>query len=108
MWFHVIHSVMILLIIAFFVLFAASKADGLVKLLGMVIGLLLLIGAVLHLVFGIMAMNGSKPFGMDLHGGWMHHGWMHHDGDQNGPGMMGQPPAQPQQPTPPPAAPAAH
>jgi hypothetical protein len=101
MWFHIIHSVMILLIIAFFVLFAASKADGLVKLLGTVLGLLLLVFAVLHLALGIMAMNGGKPFGIDMHdmhGGWMHHGWMHHDGDQNGPGMMGPPPAQPAPP----------
>jgi hypothetical protein len=95
MWFHVIHHVMILLIIAFFVLFAAGKAEGLVKLLGTIVGLLLLVGAVLAVAFSVIGMSGAKPFGMDMHGmhdGWMHHGWMHHDGDQNGPGMMGQPP----------------
>lgn len=116
MWFHVIHHVVIVLIVAFFVLFAASKADGLVKLLGTIIGLVLLAVAVLHIVIAAWAMSGGKPFGMDMHGmhggpgGWMHHGWMHHDGGPP-PGAPATPatPAAPAAPAPAqPAAPPAH
>lgn len=86
-----IHHAIIVAVVAFFVLFAASKADGFVKILGNVLGWLLLIIAFLALVCGLSApFFGGHPFGME--------GWGMH------PGMMGphwdhwhhlQPPAPP-------------
>lgn len=81
--FHLAVHIALLLILAFFVLFAASKADGFVKLLGMLLGYGLLLVAVLGIVACVTRpMFGGKPFGMDMHdmhAGWMHHGWMHPD-----------------------------
>ena len=77
MIFHVAAHVTILLIVAFFILFAAGKADGFVKLLGTVLGLWLCLVALLIVAACVTApMFGGKPFGMDMmaaHGGWMHH-----------------------------------
>ena len=77
MIFHVAAHVTVLLITAFFVLFSASKAEGLVKLLGTVLGLWLFLVSVLIVVACVTApMFGGKPFGMDMmaaHGGWMRH-----------------------------------
>lgn len=90
----VLHT-LIVAVLAFFVLFAASKADGFVRLLGNVLGWILLIAAVLGLVFGIFhVMTGKGPM---MEGGshWM----MHWDRGAQPPGA--QPPA-----TAPPAAPA--
>jgi hypothetical protein len=42
-----IHDIIVLAVVAFFVLFAASKAGGFVKLLGNVLGYLFLIGVAL-------------------------------------------------------------
>ena len=61
----VICHAIVLAVVAFFVLFAASKADGPVKLLGNVLGYLLLIGAVLCIVGAITApLFGGHPFGI--------------------------------------------
>ena len=95
MWMGLIHHATIALIIAFFVLFAASKAEGLVKLLGTVLGLWVLVLTIVMVAGAVTApMFGGKPFGMDWHG--MHDHWMHHDG---GPGMT-PPPGAPMQPAP--------
>ncbi|MGD0189530.1 MAG: hypothetical protein ABSD74_02190 [Rhizomicrobium sp.] len=80
---HVVAHVTLLLILAFFVLFAASRADGFVKLLGTLLGYWLVLVAVLIVAACVTRpMFGGKPFGMDMHGAhgdWMHHGWMHSD-----------------------------
>jgi hypothetical protein len=69
----------ILAVVAFFVLFAASKADGFIKLLGNVLGGLLLIVAVLGAVGGASApFLGGRPFGIVLPEGR----WMHRHGDR--------------------------
>jgi hypothetical protein len=71
----VLHT-LIIAVLAFFVLFAASKADGFVRLLGNVLGWILLIAALLGLVFGIFhVMTGKGPM---MEGGphWMMH-WEH-------------------------------
>jgi len=66
-----------LLIVAFFILFAAQKADGLVSLLGNVLGAWVVIIAVLHIVgFFMPGMMGMKAPGT-MHGGMMHEHWMH-------------------------------
>lgn len=55
------------LTLAFFVLFAAQKADGLVKLLGNVVGVWLLILAVVVIVGCVTApMFGGRPFGLPM------------------------------------------
>jgi hypothetical protein len=79
MIFHVVAHITILLIVAFFILFAASRADGFVKLLGTVLGAWLVLVAVVMIAGCVTApMFGGKPFGMDMHA--MHGGWMHRDG----------------------------
>ena len=74
--FGVVHHVLIALILSFFILFAASKADGLVKLFGNILGVLLLLVAVLGIVFaGMHAMHGGddqQKGWMGMHGGWDH------------------------------------
>ena len=88
--------VTLLLIVAFFILFAASRAEGLVALLGNVLGVWVVIVAVLHIVaFFIPGMFGMKGEGMMRDG--MHGHWMHHWGEPQAA------PAQPAQPVPPPA-----
>jgi hypothetical protein len=63
----VVLHVTLFLTLAFFVLFAAQKADGLVKLLGNVIGVWLLILAVLVIVGCVTApMFGGRPFGLPM------------------------------------------
>jgi hypothetical protein len=74
--FQIMHVAMIL-IVAFFIFFAAQKADGLVSLFGNLLGALLLVGAVLHIVAMFMpGLMGMKP-GM-MHPGMMRDHWMHH------------------------------
>jgi hypothetical protein len=93
--FQIMHVVMIL-IVAFFIFFAAQKADGLVSLFGNILGALLLIGAALHIAaIFVPGFMGMKP---GMHGPWMHRG------------MTPPPVAAPAQPaapslTPPPAPP---
>jgi hypothetical protein len=90
-----IMHVTVLLIVAFFILFAASKADGMVGLFGKVLGVWIVLVAILHIVaFFAPGVMGMKPGAMP--GGMMHGHWMHHWGPDS---------AQPAAPTPP-AAPA--
>ena len=86
----VLHAT-VLGVIAFFILFAASKASGFVALLGRLLGYWVLILAVLGLVIGIgSAVTGKPMFGMQ--GPWMMHGdWHHMD-------RMGPPGAEPAAP----------
>jgi uncharacterized membrane protein required for colicin V production len=71
--FLVLH-VTLLLIVAFFILFAASRADGLLKLFGSVLGVWVVIVAVLHIVaFCMPGMMGMKGVHDGMHGQWMHH-----------------------------------
>lgn len=96
MHFMLIH-VTILLILAFFILFAASKADGFVRLLGYVLGGWLVLAAVLHV---------AAPFvpGMSgMHEGMMHGHWMHRWDDKEPLPTQVPSPAQPAQPAAPPA-----
>jgi len=92
----VLHTI-IVAVVAFFVLFAASKADGFVRLLGNVLGWLLLIAAVLGLVVGIIHVATGKPMmGEDHH--WMgedHHWMMMHDDRGPQPLAVPAPPAAP-------------
>ena len=63
----VLHTI-IVAVVAFFVLFAASKADGFVRLVGNVLGWILLIVAVLGLALGIFHVATGKPvMGMGEH-----------------------------------------
>lgn len=76
-------------VIAFFVLFAAQKAEGFVALLGRILGIVLLVLALLILTASITApMFGGRPFGMhaeqSMHGRYMRDGYMH-DGYMHGP-----------------------
>ena len=65
-------------VLAFFVLFAAQKAQGLVALLGRVLGLLLLVLAILVLAAELTApMFGGRPFGIEA--GHMMYGRLMHD-----------------------------
>ena len=88
--FMIMHVAM-LLIVAFFIFFAAQKADGLVSLFGYVLGVLLLLGAVFHIV-GMFVPSMAMKIGMNDDGTRGH--WMHHEDMQ---------PATPMQPA---AAPA--
>ncbi len=116
MIFHVVAHITILLIVAFFILFAASKAEGLVKLLGMLLGGWLVLVAVLIVVACVTRpMFGGKPFGMDmhaLHGGWMSHEGMMQSDQQPAPAATPAPatpaPAAPAPATPAPAKPGGH
>jgi hypothetical protein len=78
-------------VIAFFILFAASKAEGFVALLGRLLGYWILLLALAGLVFGVFHAVTGKPV---MGGGWMmhHRGW-HHEG----------PPGTWDEPVPPPA-----
>lgn len=65
--------VTLLAVVAFFVLFAAQKAQSLVKLLGNVVGVWLLALAALAIVATATApMFGGRPFGVPM-GGHMGH-----------------------------------
>ena len=85
-------------VLAFFILFAASRAEGFVRLLGNLLGWILLIGAAAGLVFGIYgAATGHHP-------PWMDHGypsWMKH-GNEEGETPSSSGAQQPQQQAPPP------
>lgn len=90
-WFAIVfgvHLATVLGIVAFFVLFAASKAEGFVALLGKLLGYWVLLGAVLALACGIYSGVTGKPLGPMGDGGPR---MMHHWGD--GPMMQPPPPA---------------
>jgi hypothetical protein len=107
----VLHTTL-LAIVGYALLFSASKASGIVALIGRVLGLWVFLLAALSVAAFVTApMFGGKPFGMEMHdhGGWMHHG--DHDGDRDGdrdgaPDQRVTPPPQATQPAPPPPAPA--
>lgn len=93
----VLHATVIA-IFAFFILFAASKAEGFTALLGRLLGYWVLLIAILALAGGIyFGVTGKGP--PDMWHGHPGPGWMHHWGPPGGPMM--QPP-----PPPPPGAPA--
>lgn len=98
----VVHTT-VLAVIAFFILFAAGKAEGFVAALGRILGYWVLLLAVLHLAVGVYGgMTGKPPFPPGMHGG---PGWMHRFGPPGGPMMQPPPPPPADQPAPP-AAPA--
>jgi hypothetical protein len=92
--FHFLHVIFGALILSFFVLFAASKAEGLVSIFGNILGLALLVIGVLAIV-GVVMMH----FGGDKGREWMEH---MHQGGAWGPPAMHQDEAAPAQPAPPP------
>ncbi len=68
----VLHAT-VLAVLAFFILFAAGKAEGFVKLLGNILGLWLLL-----LTLGAIAVGAWHCLHPDADHGWdhSHHGWM--------------------------------
>ena len=70
----------VLAVIGFFVLFAASRSDGLLKLVGNVLGIWLFVVAVLAIVGGVLGgpLHGGGPMGWRMMGGhrppWMQSG----------------------------------
>jgi len=87
-FFGAIHHVLVVAVVAFFVLFAAGKSAGFVKILGNVLGYLLLIFAVLLIVCAAFAptFDGGNGWG-GMHAGM---NWGYH--------MQGPPPAKPAPP----------
>ncbi|MDE2182210.1 MAG: hypothetical protein KGJ78_04245 [Alphaproteobacteria bacterium] len=77
-----VYHMLAVAVLAFFVLFAASRADGFVKILGNVLGWLLLIAALLVLVCGVIGGPYAHPFGAM--------GWGVHT---DAPSIAGPPPA---------------
>lgn len=87
----ILHTVLhatVIAVIAFFILFAASKAEGFVGLLGRLLGYWVLLIAIAALAGGIYFGLNGKPPGEMWHG---HPGWMHHWGP-GGPMMQPPPP----------------
>jgi|HubBroStandDraft_5_1064220.scaffolds.fasta_scaffold457528_1 hypothetical protein len=66
-----------LLIVAFFIFFAAQKAEGLVSLFGYILGALVVLGALYHIV-GLFVPGMAMKMGMHDEGMMRGH-WMHHD-----------------------------
>jgi hypothetical protein len=100
--FMIMHVAM-LLIVAFFIFFAAQKADGLVSLFGNILGALLVLGALFHIV-GMFVPSLGMKIGMHDDGMMRGH-WMHHE-DAAGGGAVPSPMAAPAKPAAPaPAAP---
>jgi hypothetical protein len=90
----IILHVTVLAIIGYFLLFSASKAQGIVALIGRLLGIWVFLLAVLSVlaVAGAPMLSGT-PLGaamMRAHGGMMHQ-WGDRDGDQRG----APPPAKP-------------
>ena len=104
---HLIIHVTMLLIVAFFILVVAQKAEGFVSLLGNILGAWVVIAAVLHIVaFFMPGMMDMKAPGM-MHGGMMHEHWMHECGGKpDGLAPQPAPAAAPAKPAPMQAAPA--
>lgn len=85
-----------LAIVAFFILFAASKSDGFVRFLGNLLGWILLLGALVILagvVYG--AATGQRPPWIDR----FHERWMQPGSELEDQHVTGAPP-QPAQPAP--------
>ena len=68
--------VLAIAVVAFFILFAASKAEGFVRFLGNLLGWILLLGAILFLAAAIYTVTtGQHPPWLDrFHGSGMMHG----------------------------------
>ncbi len=91
MFIHPLVHVLMVAVLAFFVLFAASKAEGFVALLGTVLGWILLLGAVAIVAAGLLCHFTSKCPVDHMHGDRMT--MWHDDGDS--PSPPGMAPAQP-------------
>lgn len=90
--FQIMHVAM-LLVVAFFIFFAAQKADGFVSLFGNILGALILLGAVFHIVAMFVPGLGPK---MGMHDGMMRGHWMmHHEDAAGGNGTPAMAPANP-------------
>jgi len=100
---HAIGIATVLLIVAYFIFFAAQRSMGLVSAFGTLLGIwLIIIAGVIVAGAVTMPMFGGKPFGLDFPD---HHGrWMHPDGPE-APPPGDAAPAQPE--ATPPADPAA-
>ena len=85
--------VLAIAVAAFFILFAASKAEGFVRFLGNLLGWILLLGAILVLAAALYTMTtGQHPPWFDrFHGGEMMHG-----NEQPESQPPGAPPSQPE------------
>ncbi len=87
--------VTLLAVVAFFVLFAAQKTQGLVRLLGNVVGLwLLALAALAILATATAPMFGGRPFGMPM-GRHMEFRMMQYDRDVETVRPLDESPAQP-------------
>jgi len=94
----VLHTTL-LAIVGYALLFSASKASGVVALIGRVLGLWVFLLAILSVAAVVTApMFGGKPFGLDMHD---HGGWMHRGDRDEGPDQRVTPSAPPAQPAPP-------
>jgi hypothetical protein len=88
----IVLHVTVLSIVGYALLWTASKAEGIVALIGRLLGLWVFLLAILSIVAVVSApMFGGKPFGIDMMHGHDHGGpgWMHHwgrDGDRDGDG----------------------
>ena len=91
----VMHT-LIVAVVAFFILFAASKADGFVRLLGNILGWIILVLGLLGFALGIVHVATGR--GPDMgHDHWM---MMHWDHDRDGPPAPMAAPAEPNAPAP--------
>ncbi|HEY4944356.1 MAG TPA: hypothetical protein VII56_23210 [Rhizomicrobium sp.] len=72
----VLHTT-VLAIVGYLLLFSASKAEGVVALIGRLLGIWVFILAILSIVAIVTApMFGGRPFGMEMdHGPGMMHRW---------------------------------
>jgi len=84
----IVLHVTVLAIIGYLLLWTASKSEGLVSLIGRLLGLWVFILAILSVVAVVLGPKGDKEHGM-MQGPGM--GWMHHwDGDRDGDGSPDQ------------------
>ena len=81
-------------VVAFFILFAASKAEGFVRLLGNLLGWIILLAAILFLAMaGYDMTTGQRP-------PWLEraHGWMMRGSENGAARSLPAPPASPNEP----------
>jgi hypothetical protein len=92
----VLHTT-VLAIVGYLLLFSASKAEGVVALIGRVLGIWVFLLAILSVVAFVTApMFGGKPFGIEMgHGPGGMHPWGPPPGMQPPPPPPGMPPAHP-------------
>jgi hypothetical protein len=84
----IVLHVTVLSIVGYLLLWTASKSEGLVALIGRLLGLWVFILAILSVVAVVLGPKGDRDHGM-MHGPGM--GWMHHwDGDRDGDGSPDQ------------------